>query len=279
MLNSGTNEGHKGDGSFCAPKYASRRYCSEGHKKNRPLCAPHSLSFDYFCGMSVRVLKYDLGAGVEAFSTERDSQLPYYVVQPHQVHGCVIREVTDPMTTRDELEGVDALVTNVPGVAISVRTADCIPVLMYDPVNKAVAAVHAGWRGTVQCISQKTIGMMRQLYGTDAHELCAVIGPGIGPESFQVGQEVADAFEQAGFPMPEILKDCGPKNPTDDDPMNGGLHIDLWKANRWILEQAGVKPQNIQVAGICTYRNNNRFYSARREGLKCGRIINVIKIE
>ena len=216
---------------------------------------------------------------MEAFSTERDSQLPYYVVQPHQVHGCVIREVTDPITTRDELEGVDALVTNVPGVAISVRTADCIPVLMYDPVNKAVAAVHAGWRGTVQRISQKTIEMMRQLYGTDAHELCAVIGPAIGPESFQVGQEVADAFAQAGFPMPEILKDCGPKNPIDDDPMNGGLHIDLWKANRWLLEQAGVKPHNIQVAGICTYRNNNRFYSARREGLKCGRIINVIKIE
>ena len=107
--------------------------------------------------MSVRVLKYDLGAGVEAFSTERDSQLPYYVVQPHQVHGTVIREVTDPMTTRDELEGVDALVTNVPGVAISVRTADCIPVLMYDPINKAVAAVHAGWRGTVQRISQKML--------------------------------------------------------------------------------------------------------------------------
>ena len=101
----------------------------------------------------------------------------------------------------------------------------------------------------------------------------------IGPESFQVGQEVADAFAAAGFPMELILQDCGPKCPTEQNPMNGGLHIDLWKANRWLLEPAGVKPQNIQVAGICTYRNNNRFYSARREGLKCGRIINVIKIE
>ena len=228
--------------------------------------------------MSDRLLRYDMGAGVEAFSTERDAELPYYVVQPHQVHRCVIREITDPMTTRDQLEGVDALITSVPGVAISVRTADCIPVLLYDPVNKAIAAVHAGWRGTVQHISNKTIEVMQQLYGTDAHELRTVIGPGIGPESFQVGQEVADAFAQAGFPMEQILHDCGPKRPTEQNPMQGGLHIDLWKANRWLLEQAGVKKSNIQMAGICTYRNNDRFFSARREGTKCGRIINCIKL-
>ena len=229
--------------------------------------------------MSENLLKYGLGVEVEAFSTERDAVLPYYVVQPHQVHGIEIREVTDPGTTREQLEGVDALVTNVPGVAISVRTADCIPVLLYDPVRKAVAAVHAGWRGTVQHISSKVIDRMRELYGTDAADLRAVIGPGIGPDSFQVGQEVADAFAQAGFPMDWILKDCGPKAPTSDNPMNGGLHIDLWKANRWLLEQAGVKPENIQVAGICTYQNNDHFFSARREGTKCGRIINCIKLK
>lgn len=228
--------------------------------------------------MKSELLKYRMGAGVEAFSTERDAELPYYVVQPHQVHGCVIREVTDPLTTRDELEGVDALITNVPGVAISVRTADCIPVLLYDAVHKAVAAVHAGWRGTVQRISQKVILEMQHRYDTSATHLKAVVGPGIGPESFQVGQEVVDAFAGAGFPMEHILQNCGPKNPTAGNPMAGGLHIDLWKANQWLLEQAGVQPQNIQVAGICTYRNNDRFFSARREGLKCGRIINVIKI-
>jgi len=231
-----------------------------------------------FAKMTSKLHKYSMGAGVEAFSTERDAELPYYVVQPHQVHGCVIREVTDPNTTREQLEGVDALVTNVPGVAISVRTADCIPVLLYDPVHKAIAAVHAGWRGTVQHISQKAIDFMHELYRTDAADFCAVIGPGIGPDSFQVGQEVADAFREAGFPISEILQDCGPKCPTGDNPMNGGLHIDLWKSNQWLLEQAGVMPQNIQVAGICTYRNNDRFYSARREGTKCGRIINVIKL-
>ena len=236
------------------------------------------LSFSYLCGMSKKLLKYSMGAGVEAFSTERDSVLPYFVVQPHQVHGTEIREVTNPLTTRDELEGVDALVTNAAGVAISVRTADCIPVLLYDPVCKAVAAVHAGWRGTVLHISCKVIERMRELYGTEAADLQAVIGPGIGPESFQVGQEVVDEFAAAGFPMELILRDCGPKAPTEQNPMQGGLHIDLWKANRWLLEQAGVKTENIQVAGICTYRNNDRFFSARREGIKCGRIINCIKL-
>ena len=219
-----------------------------------------------------------MGAGVEAFSTERDSVLPYFVVQPHQVHGTEIREVTDPLTTRDELEGVDALVTNVAGVAISVRTADCIPVLLYDALHGAIAAVHAGWRGTVLRISCKVIDRMRELYGTEAADIQAVIGPGIGPDSFQVGQEVADEFDKAGFPMEQILRDCGPKAPTEQNPMQGGLHIDLWQSNRWLLEQAGVRPQNIQVTGICTYRNNDRFFSARREGIKCGRIINCIKL-
>ena len=223
-----------------------------------------------------KLFRYTIADGVEAFSTERDAVLPYYVVQPHQVHGCEIREVLRADTTRDELEGVDALVTNVPGVAISVRTADCIPVLLYDPVHKAVAAVHAGWRGTVQHISLKVIDRMRELYGTQASNLLAVIGPGIGPDSFQVGQEVADAFAAAGFPMAEILKDCGPKAPTADNPMAGGLHIDLWRANEWLLQKAGVS--EIQVAGICTYKNNDRYFSARREGTKCGRIINCIRL-
>ncbi|MBR5159888.1 MAG: peptidoglycan editing factor PgeF [Bacteroidaceae bacterium] len=221
-------------------------------------------------------MKYNIADNVTAFSTERDEQLPFYVVQPHQVHGTVIKEVTDPMTTREQLEGVDALITNVPGVAISVRTADCIPVLLYDPVNKAIAAVHDGWRGTVQRLSQKVVAEMSRRYGTNPADLKAVIGPGIGPESFQVGLEVVDAFAAAGFPMDQILKDCGPKSPTEENPMEGGLHIDLWRANEWLLEEAGVS--DIQVAGICTYIKNDRYFSARREGTKCGRIINCIKL-
>ena len=223
-------------------------------------------------------MKYQIADDVIAFSTERDEELPFYVVQPHQVHGTVIKEVVDPMTTRDMLEGVDALVTDVPGVAISVRTADCIPVLLYDPVHRAVAAVHDGWRGTVQRLSQKVIDFMYERYGTNASDLKAVIGPGIGPESFQVGQEVVDAFAEAGFPMDQILKDCGPKVPTEDNPMNGGLHIDLWRANEWLLKFCGVLEGNIQITGICTFQKNELFYSARREGIKCNRTVTAIKV-
>ena len=92
--------------------------------------------------------------GVEAFYTEREAVLPYPVIQGHQVHGSRVAIVDRPGMTREELEGYDAFVTNLPGVAIGVRTADCVPVLLYDPVERVVAAVHAGWKGTVLHISK-----------------------------------------------------------------------------------------------------------------------------
>lgn len=221
------------------------------------------------------LLFYSLGPSVTAFSTERDAELPFPVVQAHQVHGDVIREVTSPSTTREDLEGVDALLTNIPGLAIGARTADCIPVLLYDETHHAVAAVHAGWRGTVLAITAKAIRRMTALYGTDPASLKAIIGPGIGPDSFQVGEEVVDAFREAGFPMDTIHTYRGPRI---EGTMEGGHHLDLWEANRWLLLQSGLLPANIHVAAICTYAHNDRFYSARREGIRCPRIITAIRL-
>lgn len=221
------------------------------------------------------LLFYSLGPSVTAFSTERDAELPFPVVQAHQVHGDVIREVTSPSTTREDLEGVDALLTNIPGLAIGARTADCIPVLLYDEPHHAVAAVHAGWRGTVLAITAKAIRRMTALYGTDPASLKAIIGPGIGPDSFQVGEEVVDAFREAGFPMDTIHTYRGPRI---EGTMEGGHHLDLWEANRWLLLQSGLLPANIHVAAICTYAHNDRFYSARREGIRCPRIITAIRL-
>ena len=220
------------------------------------------------------LLKYDLGVGVEAFSTQRGANLPYPVIQGHQVHDCKVAVVDRPDMTREDLEGFDAFVTNLPGVAIGVRTADCIPVLLYDPVKRVVAAVHAGWKGTVLHISQKAIGLMSQRFGSSPADVRAVLGPGIGPESFQVGEEVAEHFKNAGVPIGEIWSFHGA---GDGSPMSGGHHIDLWKANQWLLEQAGVPKENIQVAGIDTF-TTGEFFSARREGVQCGRIINAIKL-
>ena len=146
------------------------------------------------------LLRYEIAPEVTAFSPLRDAVLPTRVVQAHQVHGDRVAVVTSAGTTREELEGYDALVTDVPGVAIGARTADCIPVLMYDPVRRVVAAVHSGWKGTVLKIAAKTLAVMASKYGTRAADILAVIGPGIGPDSFQVGPEVAEAFLSAGFP-------------------------------------------------------------------------------
>lgn len=220
------------------------------------------------------LLRYDIAPGVSAFSTLRDASLPFSVVQARQVHSDRIGVITDAGTTREELEGIDALVTNIPGVAIGARTADCVPVLLYDPAGKAIAAIHSGWRGTVRRISAKAIKVMSENFGTRPGNILAVIGPSIGPESFQTGAEVAEQFRLAGLPVRELVRNCGEKIPGT---MMGGLHLDLWKANRMILEDAGVNTSNIFISGIDTYQFKG-FFSARREGTECGRIINAIRL-
>ena len=224
--------------------------------------------------MDTELLTYNLGCGVEAFSTRRESVLPYPVIQGHQVHDCRIAIIDRPGLTREDLEGYDAFITALPGLAIGVRTADCVPILLYDPVRVVVAAIHAGWKGTVLHIVCRAIEAMTEQFGCLAADLRAVIGPAIGPDSFQVGEEVVERFRAAGCPMDSMWSFRGE---GDGGPMSGGHHIDLWKANRWLLETSGVLPSNIQVAGIDTFTDTS-FFSARREGPKCGRIINSIKL-
>lgn len=224
--------------------------------------------------MAEGFLRYEIGEGAEAFTSMAGAALPYHVITGHQVHSDKVALVDDPTLTRGDLEGFDALITRLPGCAVGVRTADCIPILLYDPVGHAVAAVHSGWKGTVLRIVQKTIVAMGDCFGTRAADLKAVIGPGIRAESFQVGAEVCDRFSEAGFPMQLIWSRHG--EPVAGS-MRGGHHIDLFAANRWLLAEAGVEGCNIQVSGICTYLDK-RFHSARREGAACGRIISWIRL-
>ena len=222
--------------------------------------------------MYQELLRYSLGKGAEAFTTRRDSALPYPVIQGHQVHGDRIAVIDRPELTREDLEGYDAFICKFPGIAIGVRTADCVPILLYDPVQRVVAAVHSGWKGTVLKIAQKTIGLMKCDFGCLPENLRAIIGPAIGPNSFQVGPEVVDKFRHAGFPMTQIWSFRGE---GDGSPMSGGHHIDLYTANRWILEESGVR--DIQVFDIDTFTDTS-FFSARREGTACGRNINAIRL-
>lgn len=223
-----------------------------------------------------KLLRYDMGNGVEAFSTMKDSPLPYPVVQAHQIHTDRIALITDPNTTRDQLEGIDAMITRLPNCAIGARTADCVPILLYDPEQRAVAAIHSGWRGTVLLISQQTIKRMQSEFGTRPEYLRAIIGPSIGVDAFQVGEEVVKAFDEAGFPMDEIYEYRGEHIAGD---LHTGHHIDLWKANKVLLTEAGIRAENIQIAGICSYTQHDRFNSARWDkNNKTQRTITAIKL-
>lgn len=219
------------------------------------------------------LLKYQMGTGVEAFTTMRNAELPYPVVLGHQVHGVKVGVVDAQHCSAEDFEGYDALVTNLP-VAIGVKTADCIPILLYDPVHKAVAAIHSGWRGTVQKIALCAISKMVSTYHTDPQDLTAVIGPGIGMDSFQVGEEVSQSFKDAGIPSDICWRWDGA---PDVGSMRGGHHIDLKAANKWLLKGAGVLEENIFISDIDTFIDP-RFFSARREGRDCGRAITVIKL-
>lgn len=218
------------------------------------------------------MIEYCIAESVRAFTVGRGEVLPFEVTQAHQVHGCEIAVIDRPGMTREELEGYDALVTDLKECAVGVRTADCIPVLLYDPVHRAVAAVHAGWRGTLTRISQKTISRMTDVYGTLPADLKAVIGPGICRRCFQVGEEVVDAFRKDGFTMDGI---CSWNGEKVEGILSTGHHLDLMEINRRTLVRCGVLQRNIQVSGICTYEDTGLF-SARRDGTKCGRNINAI---
>jgi len=206
------------------------------------------------------------------------------LIMPHQVHLTKTVRVDEALLSLSEeqrwvaLEGYDALMTNLPGVCIGVSTADCIPLLLYDEPHHAVCAVHAGWRGTVARIVEKAIAEMKAAYGTSPEYLKAQIGPGIHLDSFEVGDEVYEAFANAGFDMEVISKKLpssysGSKFYT----LHSSLftykwHIDLPECNRQQLLAAGLLPQNIKVSPICTYQQLSDYFSARRLSINSGRI-------
>ncbi len=189
-----------------------------------------------------------------------------HIILPHQNHGIESRRIGSeffplPGNVRKMiLEGVDAVMTDLPSVCVGVSTADCIPVLLYDADHHAVCAVHAGWRGTVARITRKAIVDMTVHFHTDPKTLKAVIGPGISLDSFEVGQEVYDQFAEAAFDMDTIAK------------FYRKWHIDLPLCNKQMLQEAGVKEANIHMTGICTMKRQEDFFSARALGTDSGRI-------
>lgn len=201
------------------------------------------------------------------------------LVIPHQTHGDKVLQINHEWLAmanearQQTLEGVDALVTHLTDVCIGVSTADCIPLLLYDPDHHVAAAVHAGWRGTVKRIVMKAVQRMQILYATHPDRICAIVGPGISLEAFEVGCEVYQLFYEAGFPMQQIARQFPATQPSAE-PLK--WHIDLPACNIWQLECAGVKPNNIQNVGICTYSHSDLFFSARKLSVHSGRILTAI---
>ena len=260
----------------------------------------------------VKLLEYNTGHSIVAFSTMRGEGYGNYdgfnitdycgdneehvrecrrwlceelgiedkrLIMPRQTHGDKTVAIDTAFlqmgkdAQRELLYGVDAIMTDLPRICIGVSTADCIPVLLCDSRRGAVAAVHAGWRGTVARIACRTIEEMRSRYGSRANEIKAIIGPGISLDAFEVGDEVYETFRTNGFPMEKIAG----LYPTADSDRK--WHIDLWEANRILLTGCGVLPQNIEIAGVCTFKSHNEFFSARRLGINSGRIFNGILIK
>ena len=198
-----------------------------------------------------------------------------HLIMPHQVQLTKVLRVDEAFLSlnaqerQEALEGYDALMTDQRSVCIGVSTADCIPILLYDNEHHAASAIHAGWRGTVKRIVRRAVEAMTATYGTQPQQLVAQIGLGIHLDSFEVGDEVYEAFQQAGFEMEEISK----KYPTSHSSLSTSKwHINLPECNRQQLIAVGLQPQNIRVSPICTFQQADDYFSARRLGINSGRI-------
>ena len=189
------------------------------------------------------------------------------LVFPRQTHtNCVVSLTEIP---EKEIKETDALVTNQPGICLCVQTADCVPILLFDPIEKVIAAVHAGWRGTVQKISVETVQIMYANYGSLPENVLALIGPSIGPGVYEVGDEVVTEVQKN---IPNAEKTLH-KNNSDK------FHFNLWEANRLLLLSSGLSNENIKISEECSFTRDEKYFSARREGVQTGRMVSGIMLK
>ncbi len=177
-----------------------------------------------------------------------------------QIHGAEILHAQNPQIT----EGYDAQISNTKGLFLVVSVADCTPILIHDEKENAVAAIHAGWRGTVSNIVGNTLAKMKATFGTEGKNCKAFIGACIGYEQFEVGEDVAAHFDK-------VFK----RFDTDKQK----YYVNLKAANREQLLRFGVLPQNIEISNYCTSANNDLFFSHRKEKGNTGRMMAVIGLK
>lgn len=247
-----------------------------------------SLNLGFTAGDRKPAVKKNRAAFVKALADRRGG-VPFALVTLQQVHSDHIHVVTEVPKT--PLAG-DCLVTSVPGLLLAIQTADCLPILLVDKKQKVVAAVHAGWRGSLQRIAQKAVGTMQSRFSSDPKNILAVIGPGIHkccyPVGAEVRQEFESQFEYAGELFDEVF-DSDPvhlKYPllflTARAPGHSELgpqtHFDLVEANRRQLMDAGIPAKNVTASPLCTACRTDRLFSHRAERGNTGRMMAAIGI-
>lgn len=197
------------------------------------------------------------------------------VVLSHQTHTTNVRLVTKDDagkgTVRErDYTDVDGLITNEPGLPLVTFYADCVPLYFADPKHKAIGLSHSGWRGTANRMGEQTLKAMHKAFGTNPQDVIAAIGPSICKDCFEVGPEVAAEFANV-FSKEQMKRICHAGN-------GDRSYIDLWLANRIILEEAGIPAQNISVSNLCTRCNPELLYSHRMMGTQRGNLAAVLMI-
>jgi polyphenol oxidase len=184
---------------------------------------------------------------------------PETVYDVWQVHGTNVVIAETARRAENSHVQADAILTDKPGLTLMMRFADCVPVLLHDPIRKVVGIAHAGWLGTVHGTLRAALETMRLRFGTNAADVLAAIGPSIGPDHYEIGADVVHQVQQSfGTSAAGLLAGRG-----------GRMYFDLWAANRFLLEQAGV--QQIETAGLCTVCHNEDWFSHRAEKGRTGR--------
>ncbi len=185
-----------------------------------------------------------------------------------QVHGTEVLCTSSPRDLTTPHQKADGILTDNPDVTLFMRFADCVPILLYDPVNGAIGIVHAGWQGTYKQIARIAVERMTACYGSRSGDLLAGIGPSICQHCYEVGNEVLNAFNVS------FGSETAKRYFTEQE---GAYYLDLWKANREILQNAGVG--QVEVSGLCTAEHLDDWYSHRGEHGKTGRFAVLMSVE
>ncbi len=223
----------------------------------------YSLNLAYHVGDAHEMVAENRQRLCDALSIELDS-----LVVSQQVHGDRIAVIDDSLTGRgsrshaDAIPDTDGMITRSRSATLAVLTADCVPVLVVDPVKRAIGVAHAGWKGTIRMIAAKTVLKMKDAFGTEPADCLAAIGASIGPCCYEVGEDLISQFQQT----------FGPETCVE------GNKLDLRRAVEIQLIDVGVERHNISCEELCTACNRDLFYSYRAEGGRTGRMMSVIKL-